>query len=92
MGRPARLGEKKAWWKVQLLALVAWAYLVWMETMMLVAAEEGGPLAEVGLPLGVLVDYVPVRVMLYYVRDASRWEVLTIVASTLHLVIRLAMA
>jgi hypothetical protein len=51
-----------------------------------------GALAEVGLPLGVLVDYVPVRVMLYYIRDASRWEVVTIVASTLHLVVRLAMA
>jgi len=59
---------------------------------MLVAAEKGGVLAEVGLPLGVVVDYVPVRVMLYYVRDASKWEVLTIAASTAHLVYRLAAA
>jgi hypothetical protein len=49
-------------------------------------------LAEVGLPMGVLVDYVPVRVMLYYVRDATKWEVMTIVASTLYLIVRLAMA
>jgi hypothetical protein len=89
---PARQGEQKAWWKVQVLALVGWAYLLWMETLMLVAPEKGGPLAEVGLPLGVLVDYVPVRVMLYYIRDASRWEIATIAASTLHLVYRLAAA
>ncbi len=89
---PARVGEQKAWWKVQLLALLAWGYLLWMETLMLVAAAKGGPLAEVGLPLGVLVDYVPVRVMLYHVREASRWEIATIVASTLHLIVRISTA
>ncbi len=87
---PARVSETKAWWKVQALALLAWAYLLWLETMMLVAASKGGPLAEVGLPLGVLLDYVPVRVMLCYVRQTSKWEVATIAATTLHLVIRLA--
>lgn len=89
---PAKVGVPKPWWKVQLLALLAWAYLLWMETMMLVAAEEGGVLAETGLPMGVVVDYVPVRVMLYYLRDTSRWELVTIVASTLHLLWRLAAA
>jgi hypothetical protein len=90
--KPAKVGVPKAWWRVQALALLAWAYLLWMETLMLVAAAKGGVLAEVGLPMGVLVDYVPVRVMLYYVRDATKWEVMTIVASTLHLIVRLAMA
>ncbi len=90
--KPAMVGVPKAWWKVQTLALVAWAYLLWMETTMLVVAEKGGVLAETGLPMGVLVDYVPVRVVLYYVRDASRWEILTIVLSTLHLIWRLAAA
>ncbi|KAB2896383.1 MAG: hypothetical protein F9K40_14575 [Kofleriaceae bacterium] len=89
---PVKVGAPKPWWKVQLLALLAWAYLLWMETMMLVAAEEGGVLAETGLPIGVVVDYVPVRVMLYYLRDTSRWELVTIVASTLHLLWRLAAA
>jgi hypothetical protein len=89
---PLRIGVPKAWWRVQALALLAWAYLLWMETLMLVAAAKGGVLAEVGLPMGVLVDYVPVRVMLYYVRDATKWEVMTIVASTLYLIVRLAMA
>jgi hypothetical protein len=90
--RPAKVGVPKAWWKVQLLAVVAWAYLLWMETTMLVVAEKGGVLAETGLPMGVLVDYVPVRVVLYYIRDASRWEIVTIVASTVHLIVRLALA
>ncbi|HUQ02647.1 MAG TPA: hypothetical protein VM261_09145 [Kofleriaceae bacterium] len=90
--QPAKVGVPKAWWKVQMLSLVGWAYLLWMETTMLVVAEKGGVLAETGLPMGVLVDYVPVRVVLYYVRDASRWEILTIVASTLHLIVRLAAA
>lgn len=89
---PAKVGATKPWWTVQLLALLAWAYLLWMETLMLVAAEEGGVLAETGLPIGVVVDYVPVRVMLYYLRDTSRWELVTIVASTLHLLWRLAAA
>lgn len=89
---PAKLGAPKPWWKVQLLALLAWAYLLWMETTMLVAAEEGGALAEAGLPMGVILDYVPVRVMLYYLRDTSRWEIVTIVASTLHLLWRLGEA
>jgi len=89
---PARVGAPKPWWKVQALALLAWAYLLWMETTMLVAAEEGGALAEAGLPMGVVVDYVPVRVMLYYLRDTSRWELVTIVASTLHLLVRLGVA
>jgi hypothetical protein len=89
---PAKVGVPKPWWKVQVLAVVAWAYLLWMETMMLVAAEKGGALAEAGLPMGVLLDYLPVRVMLYHLRDASRWEVLTITASTLHLLYRLGAA
>jgi hypothetical protein len=89
---PMKIGVAKPWWRVQALALLAWAYLLWMETLMLVAAAKGGVLAEVGLPMGVLVDYVPVRVMLYYVRDATKWEVMTIVASTLYLIVRLAMA
>jgi hypothetical protein len=90
---PVKTGAKPVWWKVQALALLAWAYLLWLETMMLVAAGKGGPLAEVGLPMGVLIDYLPVRVMIYLVRsEASRWEVLSIAAGTLYLVIRLAAA
>jgi hypothetical protein len=89
---PARVGERKPWFMVQALALLTWAYLVWLETMMLVAAERGGPLAEAGLPMGVLLDYVPVRIVLCYVRETTRWEVVTITASVLHLLYRLSVA
>lgn len=87
---PVKLGVPKPWWRVQALAVLAWCYLVWLETMLLVAAGQEGALIEVGLPLGVLIDYLPVRVVLYYVRDSSRWEVYTITLSVLHLLYRIA--
>lgn len=90
--RPRRVGEKPHWLPVQLLALLTWAYLVWTETMLLVAAGKSGPLSSVGLPLGVLLGYLPVRVLLYYVRDSYRWEALVIAASVLHLLYRVASA
>jgi hypothetical protein len=89
---PATLGTPKPWWRVQALALLGWCYLVWLETMLLVAARHEGPLVEVGLPVGVLIDYLPVRVVLYYVRDSPRWEVWTITASVLHLLYRIVSA
>lgn len=89
---PMKIGVAKPWWRVQALALLGWCYLVWLETMLLVAATHEGPLVEVGLPLGVLIDYLPVRVVLYYVRDSPRWEVWTITASVLHLLYRIVSA
>lgn len=62
------------------------------EIMLLVAAGHDGPLVEVGLPVGVLIDYLPVRVVIYYVRDSPRWEIWTIAASVLHLLYRIAAA
>lgn len=89
---PARVGAPKAWWKVQGLALLFWAYLLWLETMLLVAAPIEGPLTRVGIPAGILIDYLPVRVVLYCARDSSRWERYTIAASVAHLLYRIAAA
>ncbi|MEZ4454692.1 MAG: hypothetical protein R3B09_34895 [Nannocystaceae bacterium] len=89
---PPKVGEPKPWWSVQALAVLAWGYLLWLETMLLVAAGREGPLVEVGLPLGVLIDYLPVRVVLYYVRESSRWERWTIALSVVHLLYRLVTA
>jgi hypothetical protein len=90
--RTRRLDEKPHWLGVQLLAFLTWTYLVWTETMLLVAAGEEGPISRVGLPLGVLIGYLPVRVLLYYVRDTHRWEKITIGASVLHLLWRILTA
>jgi hypothetical protein len=90
--RPAHVGQRRAWWKVQGLALLCWAYLLWLETMLLVAAGMEGPLTQVGIPLGILIDYLPIRIVLYYVRDSSRWERYTIAASVVHLLYRIAAA
>jgi hypothetical protein len=90
--KPLRLDEKPHWFLVLALALLTWAYLVCTETMLLVAAGQSGPIASVGLPLGVLVGYLPARVLLYYVRDPYRWEMYIIVASVLHLLFRLRIA
>jgi hypothetical protein len=79
--KPARLGEPKPWWSVQALAVLSWAYLIWLETMLISAAAKPGPLSQVGVPLGVAIDYLPVRIAMYYVRDSARWEVWTIVAT-----------
>jgi hypothetical protein len=89
---PARIDVPKPWWSVQALALLTWAYLIWLETMLLVAASETGPLSQVGVPVGVLIDYLPIRVAMYYVRDSSRWEAYTITATVLHLLYRIATA
>lgn len=89
---PLKLGVPKPWWRVQLLALFAWSYLIALEMMLLEAATREGPLVEVGLPLGVLIDYVPVRIVMYYVRMHSRWEAVTIAASVLYLLVRLSSA
>jgi hypothetical protein len=90
--KPLNLDEKPPWFWVQALALLTWAYLVWTEAMLLVAACKSGPIVTVGLPLGVLVGYLPARVMLYYVRDPYRGEVHIIAASVLHLLVRLMIA
>jgi len=87
--QPAAYGAPKPWWTVQALALLSWAYLLWLETMLLVAAGREGPLVEVGLPIGVLINYVPVRAVLYYVRERSRWERYTAILGALHLLYRL---
>lgn len=87
--RPAPQGAPKPWWAVQGLALLSWAYLLWLETMLLVASGREGPLVEVGLPVGVVINYVPVRVALYYVREHSRWERYTALLGALHLLYRL---
>lgn len=89
---PAKIGAPRPWWSVRALALLTWGYLLWLETMLLVAAGREGPLVEVGLPLGVLIDYLPVRVILYYVREGSRWEIWTIALSVIHLLYRLVTA
>jgi hypothetical protein len=90
--RPAAIGAPKPWWTVQALVLLGWAYLVWLETMLLVAAGRDGPLVEVGLPVGVLIDYLPVRIVVYYVRDSPPWEVWTIALSVAHLLYRIMTA
>lgn len=89
---PVRIGEAKPPGLVRALAALAWAYLLWLETMLLVAAGREGPLVEVGLPLGVLIDYLPVRVVIYYVRESSRWERVTIALSVAHLLYRITTA
>jgi hypothetical protein len=100
----AIVGEKRGWWPpaqmharpsmlaVQALALVSWGYLVCVETMMIVAAGTDGPIGEVGLAFGVLINYVPLRVLLFYVRDSYPWERWTIVLTTLHLLLRVGSA
>jgi hypothetical protein len=90
--QPLRIGVKPHWFWVQALALLTWAYLVWTEAMLLVAAGESGPIASVGLPLGVLLGYLPTRVMLYYIRQPYRGEVYIIAASVIHLLFRLIIA
>jgi hypothetical protein len=89
---PARMGEAKPWWSVQALSLLTWAYLIWLETMLIAAAAKPGPLTSVGVPLGVAIDYLPIRVAMYYVRDSSRWEVWTIVATVCFLLYQIATA
>lgn len=90
---PGKIGEKKSVVLVQALAFVSWAYLLWLETMLISAASHQGPLVTVGLPLGVLIDYLPIRIALYYIRDhVPRWEVATMALSTVHLLVRIAMA
>jgi hypothetical protein len=86
----ARVGEAKPWWSVQALAVLGWGYLIALEMMLIVASTRQGPLVEVGLPLGILIDYLPVRVVLYYIRHRSRWELATMVASVVYLFYRLA--
>lgn len=88
---PTRIGERKPWWSVQALAVLGWGYLIALEMMLLTAAGKTGPLVEVGLPLGILIDYLPARVVLYYVRLSSRWELATMIASVLYLLVRIAM-
>jgi hypothetical protein len=89
---PTRVGERKPWWSVQALAVLGWAYLIALEMMMLTAAGKTGPLVEVGLPLGILIDYLPARIVLYYVRLSSGWELATMIASIAYLLVRIAMA
>lgn len=90
--QPARVGERKPWWSVQALALLGWGYLIALEMMLIVASTHDGPLVDVGLPLGILIDYLPVRVVLYYIRERSRWELATMVASIAYLLVRVAAA
>jgi hypothetical protein len=90
--QPARVGVRKPWWSVQALAVLGWGYLITLELMLLTAATKTGPLVEVGLPLGILIDYLPARVVLYYIRLSSRWELATMIASILYLLVRLAIA
>jgi len=90
--QPSRVGEPKPWWSVQALALLGWGYLIALEMMLIVAAGKDGPLVEVGMPLGILIDYLPVRIVLYYIRLRSNWELVTMVASVLYLFVRLAAA
>jgi hypothetical protein len=90
--QPSRVGEPKPWWSVQALAVLGWGYLIALEMMLIVASTLDGPLVDVGLPLGILIDYLPVRVVLYYIRERSRWELATIVASIGYLLVRLAAA
>jgi hypothetical protein len=90
--RPRPVGQRPPWLGVQLLASLTWAYLLFTETMMLVAAGRGGTISGVGLPAGVLLGYLPVRVLLYYVRDSHRWERFTITGRVLHLLWRVLAA
>ena len=89
---PGRLGERKPGWRVAALSGLTSAYLLWLETTLICAAARPGALTLVGLPLGVLLDYLPIRVALYYVRDSERWEATTITLSVLHLLYRIAAA
>ncbi len=88
--RPARIGEAKSYWSVQSLAILSWAYLLWLETMLITAGSREGALITVGLPLGILIDYLPIRIALYYVRDdVSRWELATMTLGVIHLFYRI---
>jgi hypothetical protein len=90
---PGKIGEKKPFVLVQALAFLSWAYLLWLETMLISAAPHKGPIVTVGLPLGVLIDYLPIRIALYYIRDqVPRWEIVTMALSTVHLLVRIAAA
>ena len=77
---------------VQALALLTWAYLVWTEAMLVASAGKSGPLVTVGLPLGVLLGYLPARGLLYYVREPYPGEVIVIAASVSHLLARVLLA
>jgi hypothetical protein len=98
------VGERKGWWPprrvderpsalgVQALALLSWGYLIAVETMMIMAAAEGGPIGEVGVLLGILVNYIPLRILMFYIRESYSWERWTIAAGVVHLLLRLAAA
>lgn len=85
---PRAIGARPGPLAAHALALLCWSYLVLLETMLLVAAGQAGPLSTVGVPAGVLIDYLPARVLLYHLRESSRWERWTIALTTLHLLWR----
>lgn len=89
---PPRIGVPKARWRVRGLAILTWAYLVWLETMLISAAATPGPLSQVGVPVGVVIDYLPIRVALYYVCDGSRFERVTIAISVALVLFQIATA
>lgn len=71
------------------IALLLWAYLLFVETLLLVCVGEGDPWGDpMVVSMAVFAGYLPTRIQLWFLGEQSRLELVTAVVAGVHLIFR----